>query len=126
MTKRQLKTIIRDTIIESAMVNSSFNEAHADKLAKLIGSAEEINIRQALELGEGIGMIEKHWTHENTFAGKIIFFFVICHQSLAARIERSVKEYRNPDEKLFGFVGEMHTQYGSSPGFTKISFRLRV
>lgn len=132
LAERQLRDVIRKILLE----NRNFNEGHADKLVKLIGSGDLNSITQALELGESIDMISRYFTDESdpyiwsdTFAEKIIFFHMICHKELAAKLREEI-ESKPYGSNMFGFVGcepgGTTVEFPDMPDFCKISFRLRV
>ena len=120
ISERKLREIISKTLHES--INpADFNEDFADKLVKMIRTADEESIIHALELAETIEMVQEYWIHENQWGGdRIIIFFVICDKRFADMMKIAVQ-----NTPIFGFL-PTKSQYQMPSHFTKIQFRLRV
>jgi len=134
ISETRLRNVIRNILLE----NRDFNESYASKLAKLIGSGDLESINQGIELGEAIGMIDRHWTDETeSYFGateKVTFFWLICHKELAAQLREEIESEPywavNNGINMYGLTGcnpgGTTVEYPDMPDFCKISFRLRV
>ena len=122
---KRLRRTIRRILTENN------EKMHASKLATLMGSGDLESINQGIELGDAIGMIDRHWTDEwtgTTIDEMIIFFHMICHKELAAKLREEI-ESKPYGENMFGFIGcepgGTTVEYPDMPDFCKISFRFR-
>ena len=127
LTEKQLRNIIRNLLAENQ------EKMYASKLAKLIGSGDLKSINQGIDLGESVGLIDRHYTDETdpyyTIAEKVIFYYLICHKELAAELRKEI-ESKPYGSDIFGFTGcnpgGTTVEYPDMPDFCKVSFRVRV
>jgi hypothetical protein len=118
--------LLRETIRKMILQE---NASHENKLATLIGTLELENVRQALELGEAIGLIDDYTegTH-SMYNGDLIKWNVKLKRSLAEKIGVAILSNPNPSIS-YPFTSSanhelLHYDESELPEYTEIQFRI--
>lgn len=124
MTVNQIRSTIRKIIIRE-------NASYEDKLANLIGRLDLGSIRQALELGVSLDLVEEYEEFSRgLYSGDLYSFSALVKRSFAKKIEAAIKSNPNPslsqpfmDSRNYELL---HYEEDELPENTRVTIRVQV